>query len=359
LLSSRHTSSIFKISGSDGSIIWTLSGKSHDFDHSDGFNFSWQHDARYIYENQTTSVISFFDNAGVGINEESKTTGNWSRAVVVEINTSVKPMTTRVLHSYDRPDREISIARGNMQTLPNSNVFVGWATHGLISELTQDGTSVMEAKFSDGKMSTYRSYKFNFTGRPHLPPVTKSFVHGSSPNTANTFHYISWNGATEVHFWNLYGAAKNSSESFSLLAKVEKTDFETMYMTKGYIGFVYAEALDADGKVMGLSIAAASEVPKTWIGAFCTTNGNCAINKEDASEKIHEGVESDSADSKDHEIQHTNTQTNYQPKSKSLTRVVEDMPLILGIGFMAISVFAYVFIRLFKRRNRARYQHVE
>jgi hypothetical protein len=132
-----------------------------------------------------------------------------------------------------------------------------------------------------------------------------------------------------------------------------------MYMTKGYIGFVYAEALDADGKVMDLSIAAASEVPKTWIGAFCTTNGNCAINKEDASEKIHEGVESDSADSKDHEIQHTNTQTNYQPKSKSLTRVVEDMPLILGIGFMAISVFAYVFIRLFKRRNRARYQHVE
>ncbi|KAI4848896.1 hypothetical protein E4T44_03674 [Aureobasidium sp. EXF-8845] len=358
LLSSRHTSSIFKISGSNGSILWTLSGKSPDFDHSNGFNFSWQHDARFLYENQTTSIISFFDNAGVGINEESKTTGNWSRAVVVELNTSVRPMTTRILHSYDRPDHEISIARGNMQTLPNSNRFIGWASHGLISEVTQDGTPVMEAKFQDGKMSTYRSYKFNFTGRPHLPPVTKSVVYGSTPHTANTFHYISWNGATNVHSWNLYGAAKNSSDSFSLLAKVEKADFETMYMTKGYIAFVYVEAVGVDGKLMGCSIAAASEVPQTWIGTFCTASGVCEINKGESSLTDHANAGSEFIHT-GNTMSKPSSQTKYQSGTASLRRVVEDQTLILGIGLMAISVFAYLFIRLYRRRNRPRYQHVE
>jgi hypothetical protein len=361
LLSSRHTSSIFKISGSDGSIAWTLSGISPDFDHSNGFNFSWQHDARYIYENQTTSIISFFDNAGVGANEESKTTGNWSRAVIVELNTSAKPMTTRILHNYDRPDHEISIARGNIQTLPNSNVFIGWATHGLISELTQDGVPVMEAKFKDGKMSTYRSYKFNFTGRPHSPPVTKSIVYGSTPDTANTFHYISWNGATDVQSWNLYGATKNSSDSFLFLAKVEKTDFETMYMTKGYIAFVYVEAIDADGKVMSRSIAAASEIPQTWLSTFCSANGVCETNKGEASSEDHESVGSESAVSEGHETNSPNTQIKHQPNSTSLTRVIEDGTLIFGTGLVAITFFVYLFVHVFKRRrrNRARYQLVK
>jgi hypothetical protein len=337
--------------------LWTLSGKSPDFDHSNGFNFSWQHDARFLYENQTTSIISFFDNAGVGINEESKTTGDWSRAVVVELNTSVKPMTTRILHSYDRPDHEISIARGNMQTLPNSNRLIGWASHGLISEVTQDGTQVMEAKFQDGKMSTYRSYKFNFAGRPHLPPLTKSVVYGSTPDTANTFHYISWNGATDVHSWNLYGAAKNSSDNFSLLAKVEKTDFETMYMTKGYTAFVYVEAIGADGKLMGCSIVAASEVPQTWIGTFCTASGVCEINKGESPLTNHANTGSEST-YLDDATSHPSSQTKYQQGTASLRRVVEDQTLILGIGLMAISVFAYLFIRLYRRRNRPRYQHV-
>ncbi|KAK6001605.1 hypothetical protein QM012_002936 [Aureobasidium pullulans] len=359
LLSSRHASSIYKISGVDGAILWTLSGKSPDIDHSSGFNFSWQHHARFKYEDQSTTIISFFDNAGVGINEESKTTGNWSRAVVVELNTSVRPMTTRVLHSYDRPDHEISIARGNMQTLPNNNVFIGWASRGLISELTQDGTPVMQAEFQDGKMSTYRSYKFNFTGRPHLPPVTKSVVHGSTPETANTFHYFSWNGATDVHSWNLYGASSNFSESFTLLANVLKTDFETMYMTKGYTAFIYVEAVAIDGQVMGRSIPAISEIPKTWIGAFCAEDGVCKIkeedglsNKESENDKTVVGSEDDGSD-------RSQTKIGYQPGTTSIHRAYEDKSLLLGVGLLVVCILAYLFIRLFKRRNTARYRHVE
>jgi hypothetical protein len=292
------------------------------------------------------------------MNEESKTTGNWSRAMTVELNTAVTPMTTRILYSYDRPDHEISIARGNMQTLPDSNVFIGWATRGLISELAQDGTPIMEAKFSDDKMSTYRSYKLNFTGRPHFPPVSKSIVYGSTPSTANTFHYISWNGATDVHSWNLYGATKNSSDSFSLLAKVEKTSFETMYMTKGYIAFVYVEAVGVDGNVMGFSIAAASEVPQNWIGMFCTADGLCEVDQGETSQKDHEGAENDFKDSED-QTSHLSSQIKGSSEPTSLTRAVEDRTLILGIGLIAVSVFVYLSIRLYRRRHRPRYQRVE
>ncbi|KAH0373836.1 hypothetical protein KCU65_g134, partial [Aureobasidium melanogenum] len=359
LLSSRHASSIYKISGKDGTIMWTLSGKSPDIDHSSGFNFSWQHDARFRYEDQTKTIISFFDNAGVGINEESKTTGNWSRAVVVELNTAVKPMTTRVLHSYDRPDHEISIARGNMQTLPNDNVFIGWASGGSISELTQDGSPVMQAQFQDGKMSTYRSYKFNFTGRPRLPPVTRSIVYGSTPKTANTFHYFSWNGATDVHSWALYGASKNSSDSFSLLANVLKTDFETMYMTKGYTAFVYVEAVDINGQIMSRSIPTSPEILHTWMGTVCTADGVCKTVEEESPNKDPESDKTDTTGLVDYETGHPKTKIEHQPGTTSLHRVYEDKPLLLGVGLLAMFIFAYLFIRLFKRRNTARYKHVE
>lgn len=339
--------------------MWTLSGKSPDINHSNGFNFSWQHDARFRYEDETTTIISFFDNAGVGINEESKTTGNWSRAVVVELNTSVKPMTTRVLHSYDRPDHEISIARGNMQTLPNDNVFIGWATRGLISELTQDGSPVMQAEFQDGKMSTYRSYKFNFTGRPRLPPVTRSIVYGSTPEDANTFHYFSWNGATDLHSWNLYGASSNSPDSFSLLKNVVKTDFETTYMTEGYVAFVYVEAVGVEGQVMGRSIPSASEVPQSWVGTFCTIDGVCDTKEEESLNKVVEDDKTGAAGSWGHKLDHPQTKTEYQPGTASLHIAYEDEPLLMGVGLLAISIFVYLFIRLFRRRNTARYKHVE
>ncbi|KAG9579544.1 hypothetical protein KCU77_g18801, partial [Aureobasidium melanogenum] len=268
-------------------------------------------------------------------------------------------MTTRVLHSYDRPDHETSIARGNMQTLPNDNVFIGWATRGLISELTQDGSPVMQAEFQDGKMSTYRSYKFNFTGRPHLPPVTKSIVYGSTPETANTFHYLSWNGATDVHSWNLHGASRNSSDGFSLLANVLKTDFETMYMTKGYTAFVYAEAVSVDGQIMGRSIPTTSEIPQSWIGTFCTADGVCKTEEEESPNKDVENDKTDTTGLIDDETGHPKPKIEHQPGTTSLHRVYEDTPLVLGVGLLAMFIFAYLFTRLFKRRDTARYKHVE
>ncbi|KKY27491.1 hypothetical protein UCRPC4_g01086 [Phaeomoniella chlamydospora] len=292
IISSRHTSCIYKISGTDGSILWKLGGKDSHFDHIAGFNFLWQHDARFRFENTTTTIISLFNNAGTGDSIKGQATAPWSSALVVALETSITPMTARVLQRFDRPDHQRSIARGNVQILPNENVLVGWAADGYISEFSPSGSLALEARFVASKMISYRSYKFNFTGTPSTPPSTKSYVYGTSPKTATTVLYVSWNGATEVASWNFYGSSSSSSSSsksdtteeeeeeeeeeglFSLLGNVAKSDFETMFMTNGYTPYIYAEALSTDGKAIGRSIIQASEIPQAWIslGFFICVN---------------------------------------------------------------------------------------
>ena len=44
LVSARHTLAVYKLSGKDGRILWTLQGADSTF-RLDGFNFSSQHDA--------------------------------------------------------------------------------------------------------------------------------------------------------------------------------------------------------------------------------------------------------------------------------------------------------------------------
>ena len=257
-----------------------------------GFNFSWQHDARFRSENSTTTIISFFDNAATGDTIRGQATASWSSALVVALETTSTPMTARVLQRIDRPDHQHSIARGNVQMLPNDNVFVGWSTNGYVSEFTNDGVLALEARFLANGINTYRTYKFNFTGTPSSPPDVKSYAYGTTPNTATTVHYVSWNGATEVKSWNLYGSSSpnvSSGARFSLLGNVEKTGFETMLMTDGYAAYVYAEALGADGTKLGRpSSIQASEIPSAWIGTFCTVDGVCKVDQDDGEDQKEE-----------------------------------------------------------------------
>lgn len=61
LASIRFTYAIYRISHATGEVVWRLGGKLSDFEQN--FNFSAQHDARIISQNETVTIISFFDNA--------------------------------------------------------------------------------------------------------------------------------------------------------------------------------------------------------------------------------------------------------------------------------------------------------
>ena len=67
LTSIRYTNAIYRVSRTSGDVVWRLGGKLTDFEQN--FNFSAQHDARIVSHNDTATVISFFDNASVNMNQ--------------------------------------------------------------------------------------------------------------------------------------------------------------------------------------------------------------------------------------------------------------------------------------------------
>lgn len=258
MISSRYTDCIYKISGKDGSVIWRLGGTASSFV-LDGFNFSKQHDARFMKQNATTEVISFLDNAS----DDNSETSSYSSALVVELETSVTPKIARVVRRWIRPDGQLSRLRGNFQLLPNSNAFVGWSSNCYITEHTYDGELLLEARFTSQRFVTYRAYKFNFTGNPTEPPTLTSYVFGTTPETSTTVCFVSWNGATEVAAWDFHRNSSTTSQS-SLLGRASKTGFETMFQITGFEPSIYAEAISAEGQVLGRSAVETADAPPDW-----------------------------------------------------------------------------------------------
>ncbi|KAF4219535.1 hypothetical protein CNMCM5878_003039 [Aspergillus fumigatiaffinis] len=253
LISARYADCIYKVSGQDGQILWRLGGKATTFK-LDGFNFSKQHDARFHESNPSRTIISFLDNAGDGKSQTSK----YSSGLVVMLDTAAAPMTAAVVARYTRPDKGLSISRGNMQTLPNNNVLISWSDAGYHSEFTPSGECALEAKFASGRFSTYRGYKFDFVGHPAEPPILKCFVYGVRPETSTTVCYVAWNGATEVASWRFFTMTTGT------VGTVPKVDFETVFMIEGHINSIWAEALDVHGRTLGQSGIVESVVPSSW-----------------------------------------------------------------------------------------------
>jgi arylsulfotransferase ASST len=256
LISGRYTNCIYKVSGKEGSIIWRLGGTKSSFT-MDGFGFSGQHDARFLEENSTHTVISFLNNYAT----ESHATGNYSSVMIVALQTSASPMTAILLRQYNRPDMGLSRLRGNAQVLPNSNLFVGWSDNGYISEFTEDGRCVLEARFLSPRMTSYRAYKFNFTAFPKDPPTLKTYAYGAPNSTSLTVFYVSWNGATEVAFWNVYGSESSDFGGSKLLGKAPKSGFETMITVAGYVPWAWAEAITANGSFLGKTLSTQTALP--------------------------------------------------------------------------------------------------
>lgn len=251
LFSARHSDTIYKISADDGSILWRLhghGGERSDFDMGN-LNFSRQHHARIHEQNETHTIITFLDNA-VGADQQPATS-QWSRALTVSLREDLEPMTAEIIASYDHPKQRHSFRRGSYQVLPDGNVFVGWSERGLMSEHTADGEIVMQAELEPAKLGSYRAFKFPWTSKPDYPPDVHSETFSTSNSTSTVVH-VSWNGATEVATWNLFktdAAGKRALE----VSSVPRSGFETRFEHMGYAKYVFVQAIDRHGGVLGKS----------------------------------------------------------------------------------------------------------
>jgi hypothetical protein len=228
IVSGRNTSAVYKIRRSDGAVLWRLGGKKSDFSQAKGVSFHWQHDAL----RNPDGTITIFDN------DAMPPRAKMSRALVLDVNEDAK--TAQLVRSYSHPARLLSPHQGNVQELPNGDVFVGWGGVPYFSEFTRDGRVLFDAKLAVG--DTYRAYRFPWTGRPTEPPAI-----ALRDNTV----YASWNGATEVARWQVLGGS--SRHSLHPLAGTPRSGFETAIPFDGKPRFVAVRALDASGRVLGRS----------------------------------------------------------------------------------------------------------
>ena len=269
LLSSRFADCIYKISGKDGAILWRLGGVKSSFN-LDGFNFSRQHDAQWLDSNGGNEVISFLDNAS----DLDTQTSSFSSALIVELDKTT--MTAHLRQRFERPDRKLSRLRGNFQHLPTGNFFATWSDNAVISEHDAKGCLLMEAHFQSERFVTYRAYTFEFKGSPNEPPVLKAFAFGADRATSTTVYYVSWNGATEVAKWRFFSKGESSRDQI-FRGDTQRTGFETTFHTRGYYERVFAEAIDADGSVLGTTDYCTVTPPGHWKPAGDTDKSDSAL----------------------------------------------------------------------------------
>lgn len=247
LISARHSHSVSCVDGRTGDVLWTLGGKVNDFtDLSNGVatDFSWQHDARWLDDN----TVTLFDNTA-HVNRDAEAS---SRGMRIRLDYTARTAELEV--AYHHPQTLKSTSQGNMQTLDNGNVFIGWGHSAAYTEFTPDGKAICDVHFGAsayytfGRVVSYRAYKDAWTGRPRSNPDA-AVVHNRI--------YVSWNGATEVTAWQLqvWDGRDFDNMTFTPVVEANKDGFETMIEIPNGVNerWFRVAGLDSERMILGMT----------------------------------------------------------------------------------------------------------
>lgn len=147
--------------------------------------------------------------------------------------------------------------------------LLGWGVSPEFSEYTNDGALVRDVQYGrldpkywfagSGSVSSYRVLKHSWQGYPTWPPEVAISEDGTL--------WVSWNGATEVRSWAVYGSSRADllgpesgtangrpgalGESHPLVT-VPRQGFETKIENgASAAAYVKVSALDIEGNVIG------------------------------------------------------------------------------------------------------------
>jgi len=247
LISSRHCWTVYYVDGTSGDIIWSMGGMNSSFAMGNGTSFSFQHHTRWVDLNDTYGTMTVFDNGGrLGETEEPM-----SRGLYLGLN--FIDMSVELLQEFLPFNASITQSQGSVQIQPNGNFLVGFGQLPWTGEYTAAGDLIWTTQFGVGDVESYRALRYNWTGTPTDPP---SVEHVHSVKSNLTSFYASWNGATEIVKWELFGAADSSGSNSVSLYNQTKTGFETTITisTAAHAYNFYAvRAVGSSEKVLGTS----------------------------------------------------------------------------------------------------------
>jgi hypothetical protein len=237
LVSNRNTQTIIKIDHNTGDVLWILGGKQNDFTFVNDDGFSYQHDIRRLINGN----ITLFDN-------RTNALPAYSRAVEYAIDE--ENFTITKIWEYINPYNTYGAYMGNVQRLPNGHTLIGWGSGPSanpnpvfenITEVEADGTKVFEMSAPSPYVS-YRSFRYEWHAIPFWNP--KLIVEN---NTGETSLYFSWNGATDIIEYKVYGGTKNIPIPNTLLATVTKSNFEDSWIVPdGLEDYCYFRVMPID-----------------------------------------------------------------------------------------------------------------
>ncbi|QXC62137.1 aryl-sulfate sulfotransferase [Aquihabitans sp. G128] len=238
LLSSRITSSLYKIDRTSGNIEWRFGGKHSSFPNLVGEpNAITGPDFPHDFSARGSGSYSYFDN-GVRRNGPS-------RAAVVTLDpaTGTATYTKKLI----RTPALFGPTQGSMQGLPGGHELVAWGGLGTITEYDAAGAVRLDATLTG--VGTYRQFRFPWTGAPAERPVA-----ATRPSGVVTAVAMSWNGDTRATQWRILAGA--SPGTLAPVATVARTGFETTATITGRPAYVAVEALDATASLLGRSTTA-------------------------------------------------------------------------------------------------------
>ena len=168
-----------------------------------------------------------------------------SRGIILDPDE--RKMKASLVHEYTHPDKMYADAAGNVQVLPNGNVFVGWGRALAISEFSHDGKLLFDARLPPGNR-TYRAFRSAWSTYPPDRPA----VAAERLSEDKVEIYASWNGGTEVDSWAvLAGERPDQLES---LGAVPRDGFETAMVARTPDRYVAVQARDRFGRTRGTSV---------------------------------------------------------------------------------------------------------
>ncbi|HEY5044688.1 MAG TPA: arylsulfotransferase family protein [Solirubrobacteraceae bacterium] len=231
LVSARSTHTVYKIDRS-GAIVWRLGGRHGDFEMGAGSAFAWQHDAR----SQPDGTLTIFDNGATPAVEKL------SRGLILDLDEQA--MAATLVRQYTHP-RVLAGSQGSVQLLANGNVFVGWGEAPHVSEFDYSGRMLFDAVLGE-QYQSYRAFRLPWTGRPATAPAI-----ATTRQRERLTVYASWNGATDVHSWQLLAGMQASA--LGPVSSTRSRGFETALRTTSAGPHFAVQALDVSGTPLGRS----------------------------------------------------------------------------------------------------------
>jgi hypothetical protein len=272
IVSVRNTWAVYKVNRQTGAIMWTLGSNQSTFKRAAGASTAFQHDAIV----QADGSVTMFDDGG------GPPTVRAGRAVRLSLNAAKG--TASLMAQYTHTPALRTNFEGNVQVLPNGDVFVGWGQQPYFTEFNAAGKMIFDARFTSNT-SSYRAYRMAWSGQPTTPPS----IAVAPYNDGTTEVWASWNGATAVSSWRVL--AGRTPGSLVTLVTTPKRGFETAISASTGERYFAVQALDSGDNVLATSTTSTAPahigiagrsafVSSTGVGglpAVCANDQTCHI----------------------------------------------------------------------------------